>query len=114
MLPPQICATPPYLDQHLESSAPMNDAILFIYTVEIGLFFRRFFLPPCMSLFLNNTIYIRKHIVFFCYLYHAKMYNLNVFSIGLFPPLNFILYNVGSEAKLPVFWTEKANYLSFR
>ena len=31
------------------------------------------------------------------------MYNLNVFSIGLFCSLNYLLYNVGSEAKSPVF-----------
>ena len=44
-----------------------------------------FFLPPrvilplCMSLCLHNTIFLR--IGFSCRLYHAKMYNLNVFFI---------------------------------
>ena len=37
-------------------------------------------------------------IEFFGYLYHAKMHNLNVFSIGLFCSLNYLLYNFGSEA----------------
>ena len=98
---------------------------LFTYTVEIGVFCRRIFLPPrvifppCMPLFLHSTIYLENILYFFayrffCYLYHAKMYNLNVFSIGLFCHLNYLLYNVGSEAKLHVFWTEKANCLSFR
>ena len=60
-------------------------------TVEIGVFCPRVVLPlrvilaPCMPLFLHNTIYI-ENIVCFCYLYHAKMYNLNVFRSGYFAP----------------------------
>ena len=45
----------------------------------------------------------RKHIGFFCYLYHAKMYNLNVFWIGLFCSL--IIFSIISD--------QKQNRLSF-
>ena len=98
----------------------INSVHIKIYIqLKSGLLPPRIILPPCMPLFLHNTIYKENILCFlrigvFCYLYHAKMYNLNVFSIGLFCPLNYLLYNVGSGAKSPLFWTEKENCLYFR
>ena len=71
-------------------------------------FCRRVFLPPCMSLFLHNTIYLENILCFFAYRFFAtfimqKCTILMCFRSGYFAP--YISFSIMSD--------QKQNCLSF-